>query len=147
MEAREEAVRRIREAGDADGVVGGELERLANAPPPPSPKFRASSLTVTGLTLLALFLAVEMLIVPVTAGFYAWLETPISPAALAAIRLAEGARGAWMAVVVSWAFLAWMLLKRPTRAAGVVLIVLSALLLFSMAAALILPLGPAQAAR
>ncbi len=147
MDARDEAVRRIRDAGDADGLVSVELERLSGAPAPPSPKLRASSLTVTGLTMLALFLAIEMLIVPVTVSFYAWVEAPIPPAALAAIRLAEGARGAWPAVVVSYAFLAWMLLKRPTRTAGAVLIILSSLLLLGMAAALVVPFGQAPPAR
>jgi hypothetical protein len=146
MATRDEAVRRIREAGEADGMVARELDRLSAARVEPSPKLRPASLTMTGLTLLAIFLAIEMLIVvPVTVRFYAWVEAPIPPAALAAIRLAEGARGAWPAVIVSYAFLAWMLLRRPTRAAGVTLIVLSGLLLLAMAATLVLPFGQVPA--
>jgi type II secretory pathway component PulF len=133
MDAREEAVRGVRQAGEADGLVSHALERMEHARPRErDPRFSARGLTVTGLTLLGIFIALEMLIVPRVAEFYSWFGAPLPAAAEMAMNLGRGMQRAWLAVVAAFAFLSWMLLRRPTRAAGLVLILFSLMLIFGM---------------
>jgi len=97
-------------------------------------------LMVLGLTLLWLFTGVQLLVAPRFGAVYRALEVALPAHVEFLLRMAAGMAKAWPAVLAATAFLSAMLMCRPTRAAGAVMVIACTALLGILFLAMTIPL-------